>query len=549
MDSNSDFTFNISLSVLNHLGRNLYRNFATVLWEAISNSRDAEAENVRIYIDKTNNNFIIKDDWVWMSSDDFQNKFLKIGYSKRKDWQNKTDKGRPFIGRKGIWKLALLSCAERINIVSKKDGEEYIGWMIDNWSLDRAITDDLNPQEYPLWEINNDLFADHILDHSHGTIIYFEWFNDGVRNTVEFLQKLIALYFRFSLLDSSFNIYLNGSKITHHDLSKLWEKTEFLWEINDLDDPFKESFSKLKESVSIPNVLSWIKGFIASVEKPSELKIMGMNEKVGIDLFVNGRLRERDILKYIPSARIAESYLYWQIHYNDLDLGLDRFTTSREWVVVDDEKFQEFLNILKKKILNIVIGQWDKRRRDNREDWDAENTTISKKERKSRELYNAVSADYSPPNQSNNKSEVDTRIDALSEDAQYNFTSYAECFISENLIRRFIATKEIPLTPQAKRDIDDRKRVEASNKDSGNISIEIHSIESDLSYLWMDGLANLIDKNDAEASLSRDAKEYKPIRNAMAHTSLLTNEAKAKLTSVYCNIKARIQKLLNWSLL
>jgi len=44
------YQFAISLSVLNHLGRNLYRNFVTVLGEAISNSWDAEAENVWIDI-------------------------------------------------------------------------------------------------------------------------------------------------------------------------------------------------------------------------------------------------------------------------------------------------------------------------------------------------------------------------------------------------------------------------------------------------------------------------------------------------------------------
>ena len=54
------FTFNISLSVLNHLGRNLYRNFITVIGEAISNSWDADAKNVWIYIDRENDSFIIK---------------------------------------------------------------------------------------------------------------------------------------------------------------------------------------------------------------------------------------------------------------------------------------------------------------------------------------------------------------------------------------------------------------------------------------------------------------------------------------------------------
>ena len=64
---NSSFTFNISLSVLNHLGRNLYRNFITVLGEAISNSWDADAKNVWIHIDKETDSLIIKDDGVGMN--------------------------------------------------------------------------------------------------------------------------------------------------------------------------------------------------------------------------------------------------------------------------------------------------------------------------------------------------------------------------------------------------------------------------------------------------------------------------------------------------
>ena len=84
MGANTPFTFEISLSVLNHLGRNLYRSFGTVLGEAISNAWDADAQNVRIYLDPDKNGFWIKDDGVGMSPDDFQNKFLKIGYSKRK---------------------------------------------------------------------------------------------------------------------------------------------------------------------------------------------------------------------------------------------------------------------------------------------------------------------------------------------------------------------------------------------------------------------------------------------------------------------------------
>ena len=77
------YTFKIQLNVLDHLGRKLYRNFITVLGEAISNSWDADAKNVWIKVDKDNDSFTIKDDGVGMDEDDFENKFLAVGYSKR----------------------------------------------------------------------------------------------------------------------------------------------------------------------------------------------------------------------------------------------------------------------------------------------------------------------------------------------------------------------------------------------------------------------------------------------------------------------------------
>jgi hypothetical protein len=84
------------------------------------------------------------------------------------------------------------------------------------------------------------------------------------------------------------------------------------------------------------------------------------------------------------------------------------------------------------------------------------------------------------------------------------------------------------------------------SKGKGNISIDIRKIKSDLGYLSMDDLAALVDKKDPlkEACLLRDANEYKPIRDALAHTALLTDVAKSKLTSVYENIKGRVRTLL-----
>ena len=551
MNNEERFSFAISLSVLNHLGRNLYRSFATVLGEAISNAWDADAKNVWIHIDHDNSALLIKDDGIGMSSSDFQNKFLKIGYSKRRDGQSSTPSGRPYIGRKGIGKLALLSCAAKIAVITKTAGNEYVGGVIDNSDLDQAITDDLTADQYPLETVDQSVFSDYITGHDHGTIIYFDNIKDGIRNTLDNLKKTIALYFRFSLLDDSFNIYVNDEPVTIDCLNDLIGKTEFLWKVNELEDPYisrlEQVFTPEKNEKKTLSADSRVKGFIASVEKPSNLKIIGTGEQVTVDLFVNGRLRERDILKHIPTARVAESYLYGQLHFDELDDQQDRFTSSRESVVANDPKLEELLKIIQEDIMRIILADWDKWRRKHKQDGDPEDTSISRKDRKSGELYNAVAEEFEPESTGSPEAQkVDSWITELGDDATFNFGSYAECFMAENLVRKFIEDQNVQLSTEATRDINEWKRKESQNKANGNVSIEIRKNNTDISYLDMAGLATLVDNNQgANNGLPRDAKQYRPIRDAMMHTALLTDEAKRKLTTVYDNIKARVKTLLS----
>lgn len=546
-----NFTFNISLSVLNHLGRNLYRNFITVLGEAISNSWDADAKNVLIYIDRGKNYLIIKDDGNGMTSDDFQNKFLKIGYSKRKDGIDKTELQRPFIGRKGIGKLALLSCAKRIHILSKTVETEFVGGVIDNSDLDNAIQDDLTPQQYPLETFNKELFGKYLDNFEKGTIIYFEDINDGIQNRIEYIRKLIALFFRFSLIDDSFKIFLNDDPITLNELSELAQNTQFVWQINTINDPYlKDKISPVQEHIKkfkqLNPSLGGLNGFIASVAEPKNLKIRNTQEKVSLDLYVNGRLREKDLLKHIPSARLVESYIYGQIHLNRLDGDKDRFTSSREGVISDDPLFQSLLSELKE-IMKVITDDWDKWRVELRQDGDSENTTrMTKKERKSKELVNTISEEFVPKKESINRNAVDRWLESLSKDAEFNVTTYAECFISENLLRNYIKHRPVALSEEARAASKKWRDKEETNKNKANISFDLRQSNEDLVYLDMDNLANLIEKVDPlkQAGLSRDAKEYKPIRDAMAHTALLTLNAKRRLNTTYENIKARIKKIL-----
>ena len=542
------YNFNISLSILNHLGRNLYRSFMTVLGEAISNAWDADAHNVYITIERDNRKLVIIDDGDGMDEDGFENRFLKIGYSKRKDSITHTKIGRPFIGRKGIGKLALLSCAQTITIVTKTLTSEIVGGTIDNSGLDHAIQDDISSNEYKLDIPTDAIIAEYASKIGvKGTAIIFEGIKDGIRNRVDYIRKLVALYFRFSLKDSTFNIIINGEPITLKELESIKEKTQFVWKINDINDPYinESTFVKTKDLFLENNLIN---GFIASVTTPSDLKIKGTDEKITIDLYVNGRLREKDILRHIPTARIVESYLYGQIHYDDLDDENDRFTSSREGVVPDDPKFKDLLNQLET-VLKTIINDWDIWRAEINQDGDSENQRISKKQRKSKELFNAVVEDFLPSkDNSTSRKKVDTWIKAISEDAEFNFSSYGECFVSENLLRYYIRDKKISFPTDWEKRIADWHRRAEEAKEKANISFEIREDTSDLSYCAMDDLAYLADNEKDKikrATLLRDAIEYKPIRDALAHTSRLTAVAKKRLSMTYENIKARIISLLN----
>ncbi|WP_298434717.1 ATP-binding protein [uncultured Jannaschia sp.] len=544
------FRFELSLSVLNHLGRNLYRNFVTVLGEAISNSWDADSKNVWIDIDRSNSSFSIKDDGVGMDAGDFQNKFLKIGYSKRKDGKRLSDGKRPFIGAKGIGKLALLSCADRIAIFTKTETTEYVGGAIDNNDLDRAITDDLTPQQYELEGLDPSIVGDLMTDHPRGTIIVFQNMKEKMKNSEAYIKKILAMSFKFSLFDPEFNIYVNGERVTVNDLSDLSGNTEFLWIINKYDDAFTSGMQKLKAEPNGVVTDLPIKGFLATVVKPRDAKISMTEERASVDLFVNGRLREKNILRHIPTQRILESYLYGQVHYDSMDrTGKDPFTSSREGIVEDDASFNELLEYLKKDLVPRILDEWDALRLSRDEEGDDENPRVSKKQRKAKALVSETEKEFSPPPGTPQRGEVEDWLRRLRPDAEFNISAYIDCFLSENLIRQFIKNQSLPLTKPAVDEIEKWKKREEENLAAANISYDITRSVDDLGHLGMKELSIMSEggKNDSSGRptpLYQDQTTYTPIRNAVGHTSLLTSNAKTQLSITLENIKARLARLL-----
>jgi hypothetical protein len=541
--NNENFSFNFSLEVLNHLGRGLYRSFATVIAEAVSNSWDAEATEVSISIDE--NKLIIEDNGKGMDDNDFGNKFLKVGYSRRQDPHNKSK--RNVIGRKGIGKLAMLSISEKVTIISKTENSEITGGVINNSELDKEIAAD---ESYSL-DFLSEKHKSEFLNKKSGTKIIFEDIKTKL-NSVDIIRKYLATQFNFIFSlkkGDSFLIEVNSDKITEEDLKELDDKTQFIWFIGAEDTERVKRYKNLYESIVLQeysfefesNIIE-IKGFIASVKEPKNLLLRGSKGdfKAGINLFSNGRLRQEDLFQEITSKQLPEEYLYGEIHVDGFeDEKNDRFTSSREGIIKDDPLYQKFLDELKK-IQITVLKQWNALRIKYREEAEAESYGKPKYEVRMEQSRNQRAKEFEGKIGENiqNPETKKALKDKLKDLSYENTLIYQDLFILENIFREYIKIKDIKET-----DIDsnsnlakvirkvrkDRQESEGRHILEGKIAKEEHY----LNYLDLIWLSILIDDLISEVGsknkrytmeLTSDTKEIYPIRNVIMHTNEITDE-------------------------
>jgi hypothetical protein len=165
-------------------------------------------------------------------------------------------------------------------------------------------------------------------------------------------------------------------------------------------------------------------------------------------------------------------------------------------------------------------------------------------------LFNEITDDYTRFEQGTSneqKNKINSWINALKDYATFNYESYGECFVAENLLRTYIDDQKVEYKTGVKNEAKDCRTKEARNIEKAHLFIPIRYNPSDLSYASMSSLASNIEDTGKIDSINQDAKEFKPIRDALAHTARLTEEAKLKLTTVFNNIKYRLISLLQKS--
>ena len=486
------FTFEFSLHVLDHLGRGLYRSYATVIAEAISNAWDADAETV--HIETADDSLTIWDDGTGMDSNDFQNKFLKIGYMRRDTSKLSDGKKRRVLGRKGIGKLSYLSLSKKITVITRKKGAEDIAVVMDNNGIDKAIKENSNAPEYVLPNASPAALSPKKCKIGEsGTQLVFEGLRKNLRK--KNIRAILATQFHFAQTlkkNDKFEIFVNGEKISLQDLGSIYGNVQYAWFLDDQSE--RDFFADLKDN-GIHNVkfenshtfsskmkksmpgLANARGYIISVKKPSHLFVDGQSKeiKASVSLFANGRLRESDLIAKISRSQLHENYLLGQIHYDLMDQDKDdRFTSARDGVIEDDELYNEFMSSLRK-VLAIVTHEWNK--------WRKEVGDISDRER-GRKTYTEKAQDYAEDmmmqiiksNKSIQREQYKKYpIKEIREMSRENFPSYGHCFMAENLMRCYVINNDILHLFSDRQIKDYRRRVRTAVGGAGiNYSIRKH---------------------------------------------------------------------------
>lgn len=547
MPNEKDFQFQFSLEVLNHLGRGLYRSFATVVAEAVSNAWDAEATEVNITIGA--NSLTVEDNGKGMDASDFQGKFLNVGYSRRSDATN-TSK-RNVIGRKGIGKLAMLSISKKVTVLSKKKDSAVVGGRVNNTELDEEIRKD---GSYTL-EAISDAERQSFAAKSTGTKIIFE---DIVikLNSVEIIRKYLATQFNFifSLREGdSFTIKVNETPVSVDDLKELNSNTQFLWYIGQKNMELDGRFPNLrKEGTILDTTFEFegrtieIRGFVASVEHVRQIILRGSGGdfKASVNLFTNGRLRQENVFEEVAKKTVAEEYLYGEIHVDGFeDEKIDRFTSSREGIIKDDPLYQAFLVELEK-ILAQIIKNWTPWRREIRQEGDIDEDSRPGHVVRMEDSQNRREKDYQEKiNSTVEDKEAKKKLKEKLKDLSYkNTLVYQDLFILENIFREYIKLKNI-----SEGDLDENDEEEGEirrcikeTRDRRSADEERHALKGKivnddhyLNNLYLFHLGEIIDrkinkvhetKRQYRRGLDGDTREIGPIRNTVMHTIEVTDD-------------------------
>lgn len=341
---------------INHLGLRMYSTLAPALAEIISNSYDADAENVVITLSEeygAPKEIKIEDDGIGLSFDEIKNKFLVIGRNRRIEGDLPSMKFKRLpTGKKGLGKLALFGLAKTITVTTKQNNklnEFVLDW--DELMIAESVY-------YP-----NATKIDEDTTDNNGTIITLTGLKRKTRFDFSALASSLSKIFIFN---DNFNLVIEspiGDKVSIDNKMKyvMLEK-EFNWPLDTthLIPETSEYFER-------------IQGELLTSEKP----ITPSSGLRGITLFSRGKLVNAP--EFFSSSTSSHFYQYltgWiSVDFIDL-LDEDVISTNRQSI---DWEHPEMASL--RKFLSGIVSQintdWRKKRKEKKDEDLKEKTGIN----------------------------------------------------------------------------------------------------------------------------------------------------------------------------
>jgi len=330
-------TLKFDPNTIEHLGVSLYSKLPSVLSELISNSWDADADNISInFIDTDITKEInYSDDGNGMDFNELNEKFLLIGRNRRNQAEDRiTKKGRKVIGKKGLGKLSVFGICDTIEIISIKNGVK------NHFKMNLA---DIKTSE---GEYNPELVCekDSVSSQKNGTQMILK----NIRRKSGFNLNEIALNLskKFLIFDQLNTNLSNGSeeiKISN-ELKFSTLEEQFKWSFpNNLDDSYRHYNN--------------VKGFIITTKTP--IKDTDMS---GIYLTSRGKIVNTASFYGLRDNDQFHSYVtgYLEVDFID-EFDEDVISTDRHslnWENDDTKELQNYLQNVIRKIGN----EWKKKR-------------------------------------------------------------------------------------------------------------------------------------------------------------------------------------------
>lgn len=350
---NDGFKIKFDKNTIDHLGIKLYSKFPPVVAELISNSYDADAENVIIKIDYINKVVTVCDDGIGMNHEELNENFPKIGRNRRKAERTGLSKikKRKVTGKKGLGKLAVFGIAKTIEVHSIKDNIKNAFSMnydelkaeIDNEYMPKVLYENIKVNQSPQTKIViRDITQKKIMD-------------------VESLACNLSK--RFSFYDSDFKVELldlNSGKKIEITKSIYFEK---------LDKEFEWLFPKdFENELNQAEWVTWLKnnnvtGKIYTKKTPFH------KSEAGFYIYVRNKLAAENDFFDDRANDTFNGYVtgYFNIDFIDDSDEVDYISTDRKNILWEsDEKLVELKRNLNK-LVGKVASLWKEGRRQKKE--------------------------------------------------------------------------------------------------------------------------------------------------------------------------------------